>query len=373
MWRVRAGQPGRVDRLAYALHPALGVGDRALVFAPVGGRGQHDVGELRGRGQEDVLDDEVVQPFQEVPGMAGVGLGLGRVLADAVQRPQPAGLHRLEHLGQVHPRLRRDRRAPHGLEARPRLGVTEVVAAGQLRRDRAHVAAALHVVLPTQRDKARAVAADVPREERQVDQREHVVGSVVVLGDAQRPADLGPVGAAVGVRQFADQLGRDAGDLLGPLERVRLDRRAVVLESGGRPADERLVDQPGVDDLPADRVGQRDVGADVEAEPRVGPLRRGRAPRVHAVHPRAGLQSLQHVVEEDRVCFTRVGAPEHEQVSCSASSYAEVPPPAPKQSSDRRQKERVKCGCRSRRCCCPSPPGRTSGRRSSSRWWPSNS
>ena len=77
--------------------------------------------------------------------------------------------------------------------------------AGQLVGDGAHVAAALHVVLAAQRDQAGAVAADVAGEQRQVDQREHVVGRVVVLGDAEGPADLRPVGAGVGVRQLADQ------------------------------------------------------------------------------------------------------------------------------------------------------------------------
>ena len=123
------------------------------------------------------------------------------------------------------------------LEAGAGLVVAEVVAAGQLGRDGAHVAAALHVVLPAQRDQPGAVPAHVPGEQRQVDQREHVVGGVVVLGDAQRPADLRAVGARVGVRQLADQLRAGTPVIsLGALERVRLDRRAVVLEAGRRPA-----------------------------------------------------------------------------------------------------------------------------------------
>ncbi len=110
-------------------------------------------------------------------------------------RSVPA-LHGVEHLREVHARLRRDRHAPGCLVAGAGVVVAEVVAAGQLGRDGAHVAAALDVVLPAQRHQTGAVAPDVPGEQREVDQREDVVGGVVVLGDAQRPADLGAVGAA---------------------------------------------------------------------------------------------------------------------------------------------------------------------------------
>ena len=56
----------------------------------------------------------------------------------------------------------------------------------------------------------RAVAADVAGQQREVDQREDVVDRVVVLGDAERPADLRAVGARVGVRDVPDHVGRDA-------------------------------------------------------------------------------------------------------------------------------------------------------------------
>ena len=205
---VRAGLARRVDGLADALHPPLGVGDRALVLAPVGGRGQHDVGHVGRRGAEDVLHDQVVEAFQQVPGVRGVGLRLGRVLPDAVQRLERALVHRVEHLrtgagpasaGSTRPRPSRSGRGPRRRRGRSRRAAS---------RDGAHVAAALHVVLPAQRHQAGAVAPDVPGEQREVDQREHVVGGVVVLGDAQRPADLGAVGGGVGVRELADQLGR---------------------------------------------------------------------------------------------------------------------------------------------------------------------
>ena len=119
-----------------------------------------------------------------------------------------------------------------GLELAPGRVVLDVLEAGQLVRQGAHVAAALHVVLPAQRVEARSPPPDVAAQQGQVDEGEHVVDGVVVLGDAERPAQLGPVGGGVGVGQFADGLGRDAGDRRAALERPVLDRRGVLVEAG---------------------------------------------------------------------------------------------------------------------------------------------
>ena len=114
-----------------------------------------------------------------------------------------------------HPLLRRHRRSPRRLEPPARVLVAlEVLEARELVRDRAHVSAALHVVLPAERVEARAVAPDVAAEQREVDEREHIVDGVRVLGDPERPADHRPVGAREGVRRLGDRLGRDAGQPL---------------------------------------------------------------------------------------------------------------------------------------------------------------
>jgi hypothetical protein len=52
----------------------------------------------------------------------------------------------------------------------------------------------------------------VPGEQREVDDREDVVRGVVMFGDAERPADLRPLRARVGMRELADRFRRDAGD-----------------------------------------------------------------------------------------------------------------------------------------------------------------
>ena len=262
----------RLDRLADALDAALGVGDGALGLGPGRGRRQDHVGELRGLGQEQVLDDEEVEALEQVDRPLLVGLGLDRVLADAVDRGQVAALHGVEHARQVPAALRRDGDAPLGVELGAERVVLDVLEARQPVGQGAHVAAALDVVLATQRVDAAAVAPDVTGQQDERDQRQDVVDRVVVLGDAERPADHRARGRGEGVGELADGLGRDAGLALGVLERVRLDLRLVGLEVDRGALDELAVLEPGGDDLAGHRVGQRDVAADVETEPAVRPL-----------------------------------------------------------------------------------------------------
>ena len=87
----------------------------------------------------------------------------------------------------------------------------------------------------------RAVPADVPGQQHQVDQRQDVVDRVVVLGDAEGPADHRPRRGRERVGQLADRRGRDAGLALGVLERVRLDLGLVGLEVDRRALDELAV------------------------------------------------------------------------------------------------------------------------------------
>ena len=208
-----------------------------------------------------------------------------------------------------------DRRVPGRLEAGARLVVAlDVLEAGQLVRDRAHVAAALDVVLAAQRVEPGAEPPDVAAEQGQVDQREDVVDRVVVLRDPERPADHAAVGARERVRRLADHLGGNAGQPLALGERERLHRGRVVVVALGRVVDEGAVREAGVDDLARHRVRERDVGADVEAEPAVGPLRRRRAARIDDEEPGAVVHALEQVVEEDRVRLARVRAPEQDHV-----------------------------------------------------------
>src|SRR5260370_24721655 len=116
-------------------------------------------------------------------------------------------LHRLEHLAQVVAALGRDGRLLGFLEGRPPRGVLEVLETWQAVGDRAHVAAALNVVLAAERVEPAAITPDFAREQREVDERKDVVDSVVVLRDSERPADHGPVTAPVSVRDLLARAG----------------------------------------------------------------------------------------------------------------------------------------------------------------------
>ena len=66
--------------------------------------------------------------------------------------------------------------------------------AGEAVGQGAHVSAALHIVLPSQRIQTAGVTADMPSEQGKVDQRRHIVDAVMVLGNTKCPADHRPLG-----------------------------------------------------------------------------------------------------------------------------------------------------------------------------------
>ena len=206
------GLARRVERLAHALDAALGVRDGAVGLAPRGRARQDHVGELGGLRREDVLHDEKVEAAEQAADAGRIGIGLGRVLTDDVAVLQFPGLHAVEHLREVPAVAIADR---HAVGLRELLAglvvVLDVLEARQTIRDRAHVAAALNVVLATQRVEARAVPTNVATDQRQRDQAEDVVDARVVLGDAERPRDHRAIGLGVGVGDLADRLGRHAG------------------------------------------------------------------------------------------------------------------------------------------------------------------
>jgi hypothetical protein len=69
-----------------------------------------------------------------------------------------------------------------------------------------------------------------------------------------------------------------------------------------------------VDDLAGHGVGQGDVAADVQAEPQVGPFGGRRPARIDRDQPGAPIDSLEQVMEEDRVGLAGVAAPEDDEI-----------------------------------------------------------
>ena len=76
----------------------------------------------------------------------------------------------MQHLGKILAMPGLQGHAPVLLELRANLGVENFLEPGQAIRNRAHIAATLHVVLATQRVAPAAPATDVPGEQAQVDQ-----------------------------------------------------------------------------------------------------------------------------------------------------------------------------------------------------------
>ena len=200
------------------------------------------------------------------------------------------------------------------VEFRSQLVVFDVLETGQPIGQRSHVAAALDVVLAAERVDAAPVATDMAGQQHEIDEGEDVVDGVMVLGDAESPADHRPWCRREGVGELADRVGGDAGLALGIVQGVALDLGLISVVAVGRPLDKFLVLETRRDDLAPDRVGEGDVAADVEAQPDIGPFGRGRPPRIDRVEPSALADTAKEVMEEDRVRLAGVAAPQDDQV-----------------------------------------------------------
>src|SRR2546430_7720636 len=159
-----------------------------------------------------------------------------RILADDVDRAQIPTIHRLEHLAEVPALLHREvGAAPRSRELFVELGVFQFLETRQPGRDRAHVAAALDVVLAAQGIQAAPITPHLAGEEGEVDERDYVIDRVVVLGDPEGPADHPGLRAPVREGDLLDRGRRYAGVSLGALQRVRLNASRELLVAIRRP------------------------------------------------------------------------------------------------------------------------------------------
>ena len=202
----------------------------------------------------------------------------------------------------------------------------DVPVAGELVREGAHVAGALHVVLPAQRVDADALAADVAGDHGQVGHAHHHRRALGVLGDAEAVVDRGVAGRGVEPGGRAQLVGLDAGRLghrLGGVARVG-DEGEVVVGVLAALAHELLVVEALGDDHVGHRVDEGDVGAgqdgqvvgrlDVRAADQVDP------PRVGHDQPGALAQPPLHPRGEDGVGVGRVGADQQDHVGLARPS-----------------------------------------------------
>src|SRR5439155_19302691 len=133
---------------------------------------------------------------------------------------------------------------------------------------------------------------------------------VVVLCDAERPADHPALRTSVLEGHLFDRGRWNTGLCFRPLEGVGLNAPSELLVTGGCSLDELFVGQPGVDDLPRHRVRQPYVATDVDPEPYIGRTGGARAARIDGNQPRTVAHAAQQVMEKDRVGLACVRTPQ---------------------------------------------------------------
>ena len=209
--------------------------------------------------------------------------------------------------------------APESLEHLPRRIVGHVPIAGELVRERAHVAGALHVVLPAQRVHADAGLADIAGRHGEVRHAHHHGRALAVLGDAKPVIDRTLAARRVEPRRAAHVGGGNADHVLDGFGRMTLvgDEARPALESVeiAALAHVFLVDQTlghdhvreGVDhrDVRAGQQGQMIIGLDVRRSHEVD------AARVDDDEPGTLAQPPLHARGEDRMPIGRVRADHH--------------------------------------------------------------
>jgi hypothetical protein len=129
------------------IHAALTVRHRTVALSPACGGRQQDVRHLRRLRHADLLHDEVVETLEAMPHVVRVGVGLRRVLTDHIQGGEILPIHCPDHLGEVPAFVWLELHVPVLLETFADLRLEHRLEPGEAIRDRAHVAAALNVVL----------------------------------------------------------------------------------------------------------------------------------------------------------------------------------------------------------------------------------
>src|SRR5580765_5992984 len=182
-----------------------------------------------------------------------------------------------------------------------------------------------------------------------------------MLSDSQCPANHGLAGLCIRVCHGADAGGRHPSFTFGIFERIRLYRLAIGVETSRGVVDEIVVFQSRGDDLPPNRVGQGNVGANIQTEPAFSPAcgagstwiddEKTRARREKGVRhylcaapfgpfrqmvpdpifPPAA-QALEQMMEENRVRLARVGAPEEADIGLLDLLEGASAPPGSKHS-----------------------------------------
>ncbi len=159
----------RFHRRFKALKTAVGAGKDAAMFAP-GGGGQQNVRHFGGFGHKDVLHHHEIERVEALTDQAEIGFGLERIFAHDVVGFDFAFERQVRHLGDAHADFvihhgRID--APGAREFFPHHRVFDILIAGELVWQHAHIARALHVVLAAHRADADMLAPEITGKQRQ--------------------------------------------------------------------------------------------------------------------------------------------------------------------------------------------------------------
>ena len=303
---IRARRADRLDCGAHHLHAAIGVGEGAIFFGKTGS-GQDDVCIRAGLIEEDVLTHDQVQILQTMPRMRQIRFAHQRILAHDVEGAQRAAARAVHHLRRGKSRLRVERRAPGPGELGADLRVVHALVARENVEQPAGVRTALHIVLPAQWIETRTLRTQMAAHQRQVSQRQRVVGAMRALTDAHTPVDRGPPGRGVKPRGLDDVRGGHAGHLFGISRRPTFQALDVIGKAFGARADELAV-VPGLayDDV-RQRLPENHIGARLLAQPDFRKVGQFDVPRIGHDQMRAVLaHRLLEKRGDDRMRFRGV-------------------------------------------------------------------
>ena len=204
---------------AKSLDAALGIGLYAIGFAP-SGSGEDDVGHLRGFGEKDVNDDEVIESLEGFFAVVLVGVGDEGVLAI-----DDHGVNTVFFLpahiesGDFGHRVTK---VEVGLlvgffEFFLEFGINDWLEAGVVRGHGSAVAGSLDIILPPHRVNAGAFLTEVTGEKGEVAEGLNVVDATDVLGNAQSVVDGAEFGFSIPEGGLLDVGGGDFADPGSPI------------------------------------------------------------------------------------------------------------------------------------------------------------
>ena len=227
--------------LAAALHPALGVGDGPFALAPRDATRASTTSDSSAVGSGSVLHHQMIEAFEQPDG-GGLVLAYGRFLDDRGHRPQPAMLQspRTSVSGSGDPP------ALDGPRPRRR-GTSGDLWVEQVWKPTRRLGIApshpqLRTLFCPRRGSGPAHGGRPGRTARQVISASHVVDTVVVLGDAERPAQLRRSARGHSVGDLANGVGGHSVTAAPHGPGTRLDRGQVLAKARRRARGEPVLD-----------------------------------------------------------------------------------------------------------------------------------